>query len=702
MSLTQIQSQDIGLNVVLDIDLADASVGTDELKNNAVTSDKLYPDLIIGDTLSNILNIKSTIKSVLTTDDTLIIQKIASQTGRLLLVKDNVGTELIRILDTGNFYIKNDLTIEGSSILGTGVNQLVIQSTGNLVWGSDTNLYRSASSILKTDDQLQVALGLDVLGGDLTLGSAYKIVIGVDTNLYRLGANSLKTDDDLTVNNLITTGNVDGRDVSVDGGNLDNIISEVNAQETGLDDTQTPGTTATSLKNRLDQFVNRVKNIIGIGTSWLDTLPSTLQGLWNKFNDSTGHDHSASGNNSKQLSSTGLASGSVTRSKLNELRPHQQTVPDNTAYVESGVVIKSDGSGVITFAGGSSPVFPVILVNPRIDLLCLKDDATLFIQQGVEAVSPVPSTYPSDKRVITEVTITELANVIILDSDIKDVRGFGGGGGAGGAGITPRRYEFKSPAGGETVINLPFSYTQGDDSLMVFRGDGLLQKITDDYAETSTTSITLTSALVNGEVLQALVVPGGGTTRAVVSFTSQTSVTFDHNLANYPIIAVLDNSYNVIISNTIVHNTVNQVTVTFLSSQSGIIIAISGSAGRNDVVNKYKSAIALNVTDVVYKNTVADQVDKADSDGISTMPAVGLCLSQVSGSGQNVDVLKVGLVSNPAWAWTPGDKIYVSGTAGGLTNVAPTGASKVVMQIGVAKNATTIDFNFGFYFVVLS
>ena len=401
-----------------------------------------------------------------------------------------------------------------------------------------------------------------------------------------------------------------------------------------------------------------------------------------------------------------LNKGSVTRPKLSELRPHQNTPADNKVYVEPGRILKSDGSGTMDFAGGNSPVFnPVIgSGNSRIDLLCLKDDATLYIQEGVEVLSPLIPTYPTDKRVITETIINETGTAVINDADIKDVRGFGGGGGgAGGVAITPRRFIYTA-TGGETVMNFPFAFTVGNGSLMVFRGDGLLQQINVDYTETDENTITLTVALVNGEVLQAVVVPGGGTTRVMTVFTNLSSIVYNHNLGIYPIVLIIDTTaspYEQILPDSLQFNSLNQITIGFSSNKTGIIICIAGSAGRSDIVGQYIATSGLNIYDTVYKNSTADQIDHANASSESTMPAIGICVS-IPVNGQLTDILKIGLVSNPNWSWTAGDKIYVGTTAGGLTNTAPVGAGKIVQIIGIAKSSNVIDCNFGLFYAILS
>lgn len=61
-------------------------------------------------------------------------------------------------------------------------------------------------------------------------------------------------------------------------------------------------------------------------------------------------------------------------------------------------------------------------------------------------------------------------------------------------------------------------------------------------------------------------------TRYEETFTDQTSVTVDHNLGYKPHVTVLDGTNSVIIPDSIVHNTDNQLTITFSVATSGTII----------------------------------------------------------------------------------------------------------------------------------
>jgi len=119
--------------------------------------------------------------------------------------------------------------------------------------------------------------------------------------------------------------------------------------------------------------------------------------------------------------------------QINTLRPHPQSTPNNTVYVEPGIVSVADNAKV-EYDGGNSPAFAVVTADSRIDLLTINTSGTLEVTQGTQAASPTAPTYPTDKLVIAEITVDETATVVINDADIKDVRFFLSVGGAGGVG----------------------------------------------------------------------------------------------------------------------------------------------------------------------------------------------------------------------------------------------------------------------------
>jgi hypothetical protein len=77
----------------------------------------------------------------------------------------------------------------------------------------------------------------------------------------------------------------------------------------------------------------------------------------------------------------------------------------------------------------------------------------------------------------------------------------------------------------------------------------------------------------------------------------------------------------------------------------------------------------------------------ADADGAAgTYPARGLITSAQSGANVCGVIVK-GIVRNDAWNWTPGGPIYLSTTAGGLTQTPPAATTNKVQVVGWAISA---------------
>jgi len=202
-----------------------------------------------------------------------------------------------------------------------------------------------------------------------------------------------------------------------------------------------------------------------------------------------------------------IREGTISLENINILRPHEQTVPDMTIYVEEGTYIATNGQSAITFAGGSSPVFAVPVGNSKIDLLTIDDSGNLVVEPGTPAAIPVPPVYPTDKQVIAEITIAPGATQI-LNAQIRDVRGFLNM--AGGLGVQISRDDFASSAG-QTVFALGFSYSPGSHDLLVFSA-GQIQTQNVDYLESSSSSITFLAGRVAGERVSAIRISGSGST----------------------------------------------------------------------------------------------------------------------------------------------------------------------------------------------
>lgn len=95
--------------------------------------------------------------------------------------------------------------------------------------------------------------------------------------------------------------------------------------------------------------------------------------------------------------------------------------------------------------------------------------------------------------------------------------------------------------------------------------------------------------------------------------------------------------------------------------------------------------------DAVYING-SSEFALADANGSGTYPAVGLVVANASAAA-NATVLTHGVARNDAWAWTVGGVIYLSATAGGLTQTAPSTSGDKVQVIGIAISADEMLVN---------
>lgn len=97
--------------------------------------------------------------------------------------------------------------------------------------------------------------------------------------------------------------------------------------------------------------------------------------------------------------------------------------------------------------------------------------------------------------------------------------------------------------------------------------------------------------------------------------------------------------------------------------------------------------------DTVYLNSSSQWV-LADANGSGTYPCRGLAVATVSTGGATTIITR-GTVRNDSWTWTPGGTIYLSTTAGGLTQTAPSTTGDKVQVIGYALDADTMAVEIG-------
>jgi len=79
----------------------------------------------------------------------------------------------------------------------------------------------------------------------------------------------------------------------------------------------------------------------------------------------------------------------------------------------------------------------------------------------------------------------------------------------------------------------------------------------------------------------------------------------------------------------------------------------------------------------------------ADADSSTDLPVMGIALSTVT-TGNHVDILLVGSIRHTDWVWTPGAALYLSDTAGAITQTPP---AAFRVKIGKAYRPDLIYFN---------
>lgn len=92
--------------------------------------------------------------------------------------------------------------------------------------------------------------------------------------------------------------------------------------------------------------------------------------------------------------------------------------------------------------------------------------------------------------------------------------------------------------------------------------------------------------------------------------------------------------------------------------------------------------------DTVYLNGSSQWV-LADANGSGTYPCRGIAVATVA-TANATTIITRGTIRNDAWTWTPGGNIYLSATAGGLTQTPPSTTGDKVQVLGYALDADTM------------
>jgi hypothetical protein len=122
---------------------------------------------------------------------------------------------------------------------------------------------------------------------------------------------------------------------------------------------------------------------------------------------------------------------------------------------------------------------------------------------------------------------------------------------------------------------------------------------------------------------------------------------------------------------------------------------VSTPAGDSEgltILGRKGSAGTINAGEVVYvtgyhSGSGAIEVELADSDDASKMPAIGIARESFTNSTNGIVIISGLLVDQDTSSFSVGDELYVDTTAGALTNTRPTAATTEVQKIGIVTRS---------------
>lgn len=130
---------------------------------------------------------------------------------------------------------------------------------------------------------------------------------------------------------------------------------------------------------------------------------------------------------------------------------------------------------------------------------------------------------------------------------------------------------------------------------------------------------------------------------------------------------------------------------------AGVILTPSGGGGTGGggtggVEQIFVAGSVVTASDVVYKNTLDNQVELADASAISTSNTVVGIADNSALLAADVSVLNTGIIlahAQSGTSITAGQVVYLALEAGRVTWIAPSASGEVVLVLGFAKNGTT-------------
>lgn len=126
-----------------------------------------------------------------------------------------------------------------------------------------------------------------------------------------------------------------------------------------------------------------------------------------------------------------------------------------------------------------------------------------------------------------------------------------------------------------------------------------------------------------------------------------------------------------------------------------VIEPASDDTYEGEATNDINAGDTIAQWDLTYLDSTSGRWEFADADAVATSGGVLLALAAAAGTdGNPMNVVFRGVVRNDGWTWSgAGKPLYVSTTAGGMTETAPSGASDVIRVVGYTLSDDSIYFN---------
>ena len=306
----------------------------------------------------------------------------------------------------------------------------------------------------------------------------------------------------------------------------------------------------------------------------------------------------------------------------------------------------------------------------------------------------VPSTSDLD---LGELAINTYDGKLYLKKNVSGTESIVEIGAGGGTGLSSAftLYEYTATANqttfsGSDQNSNTLSYDTGSPPKVQVYLNGVLLDWTTDFTATNGTSVVLTNGAAASDLLQVAAYKSESTVvndlalgdNQKIKFGDDDDLEIYHNGSKSIINDAGTGELEFQVGGTAIYD----VTADGIVLADGLDVEASEFIGdlRGAVLFKAQAGEALSKGDVVYISGISGNttiVSKADANDSAKMPAFGVAAAAAS-INTTVDIYTNGILSGlDTSSFTVGDELYVSNTAGALTNSAPAGESSLLQKI---------------------